>query len=397
MVLVVEFEVVFVVSFSNMTPIKIVLLPGDGIGPEVMQQAKELLTLINTNLSTSKLEFQEIPCGGKYYIHHEKEWPDEAADACKEADAILLGAVGHIHQGKTVFTVPGKPYETSKLAGYGPVIGNRKQLELYANVRPVKLIKGLKAHIGGTFKLIWAEDHIDYIVVRENTEGAYSEIDKIGAGYMSTEIKISREATARIARFAFKLASGPTRKGSVTCVDKSNIIAAHTSFREIVTEIGKSEYPNINLAYSYFDSFCYHQLQNPASLDIVVAPNLVGDVISDIGAFQQGGLGMAPSGNMGDKHAMFEPVHGSAPTIAGKNMANPFGMFLSVKMMLEWLSIQHGIPEFLHIANLLEKAIFNVISIRKILTRDLIDEDKATGCCEVGEAVKVEFLELVQK
>jgi 3-isopropylmalate dehydrogenase len=383
-----------------MTPIKkcykIVVLPGDGVGPEVTAQAVKLLRTAG-ELSQVRFDIEEIPCGGHYYLEHEKEWLDGSFEKCQAADAILLGAVGHEVSGKTVFTKPGKPYPTPQLAGYAQVIGNRKELDLYANIRPVKLYPGVKIRISGEFKDVWKPQNVDYVVIRENTEDAYTgETHEIKDGKM-TPIKITRAATEKVVRYAFRLARKRKKHGIVTCVDKSNIIGAHKYFREIFTEIGRSEFPEIQLDYAYFDAFCQWQMRNPEAYDVVVAPNLVGDVISDNAATTQGGLGLAVGGNIGNEHAMFEPIHGSAPKYAGQDKVNPMAAILAEKMMLEWLGEKHNDERLLNLADFVEQAVMAVLRKGQPLTYDLVGEERAAHCSEVGEAVKAKFQEILNR
>src|SRR5215510_351812 len=184
---------------------RIVALPGDGIGPEVLASA---LLVLNTVSELFKVDFEveDIPCGGHYYDEHETEWPEGSFEKCEAADAILLGAVGHEVDGRPVFTKPGKPYPEPQLAGFAQVIGNRKKLNLYANLRPVKLYPGVKHKIHGDLVPVWKPGKVDYVVVRENTEDAYTgETESIEGGRV-TPIRITRSATERVVRYAFNLA-----------------------------------------------------------------------------------------------------------------------------------------------------------------------------------------------
>jgi len=254
-----------------MRSFNIVTLPGDGVGPEVIEQVTRVLQALGVHFGL-QFEVEAIPCGGHYYAKHQTEWPAGSFEKCRAADAILLGAVGHVENGKTVFTEPGKPYAQPQLAGFAQVIGNRQKLDLYANVRLIKLYAGVPQKISGTFQKVWDPKNVDYVVVRENTEDAYSgETFDIPDGKQSA-ITITRKATQRVVRFACRLALRRQRK--VTCVDKSNIIGAHAFFREIFTQVGRDEFPDIELDYAYFDAFCLLQLQQPEAYDVVVAPNL---------------------------------------------------------------------------------------------------------------------------
>src|SRR5437867_1608902 len=194
----------------------IVALPGDGIGPEVLSSALRVLHL-TAELFRIDFRVEEIPCGGHFYVEHETEWPEGSFEKCEAADAILLGAVGQEVNGKPVFTKPGKPYPEPQLAGFAQVILNRQKLDLYANVRPVKLYPGVKHKIHGALVQVWDPVKTDYVVVRENTEDAYTgETSSIPDGQV-TPIRITRTATERVVRYAFNLARRRGKLNKVTC------------------------------------------------------------------------------------------------------------------------------------------------------------------------------------
>lgn len=365
----------------------IVALPGDGIGTEVLSAALRILRAVG-ELFQVDFKVEEIPCGGHYYAEHETEWPEGSFEKCEAADAILLGAVGHEVDGKTVFTKPGKPYPEPQLAGFAQVIGNRKKLDLYANVRPVKLYPGVKHKIHGKLIQVWEPGKVDYVVIRENTEDAYTgELQVIEDGRV-TPIRITRRATERVTRYAFNLARRRNKQKKVTCVDKSNIIGAHRFFRDVFREVGEREFSDITLDYAYVDAFCQWQIRSPEWFDVVVGPNLVGDIISDNGATTAGGLGLAVGGNIGDDHGMFEPIHGSAPKHAGKDKANPLAAILAMQMMLDWLGNRHGDDKLIRASEKVESAVAALLEEGKTLTYDLIGEDEASKCSEVGAAVE---------
>lgn len=373
----------------------VVALPGDGIGPEVLTCALKVLRVVG-ELFQVDFRVEEIPCGGHYYVEHETEWPEGSFQKCEAADAILLGAVGHEVDGRTVFTKPGKPYPEPQLAGFAQVIGNRKKLDLYANVRPVKLYPGVKHKIHGKLIQVWEPGKVDYIVIRENTEDAYTgEMEVIEDGRV-TPIRITRRATERVAHYAFDLARRRNKQNKVTCVDKSNIIGAHRFFRDVFRELGEREFPDITLDYAYVDAFCQWQIRSPEWFDVVVGPNLVGDIVSDNGATTAGGLGLAVGGNIGAEHAMFEPIHGSAPKHAGKDKANPLAAILAMQMMLEWLGTRHSDERLSRAADKVEAAVESLLRDGKTLTYDLIGEEKAARCSEVGAAVEEHLRRLVK-
>ena len=366
---------------------RIVALPGDGIGPEVLASA---LLVLNSVRELFKVDFEveDIPCGGHYYAEHETEWPEGSFEKCEAADAILLGAVGHEVNGRPVFTKPGKPYPEPQLAGFAQVIGNRKKLDLYANVRPVKLYPGVKHKIHGKLVQVWDSEKVDYVVIRENTEDAYTgELETIEDGRI-TPIRITRSATERVVRYAFNLARRRNKQNKVTCIDKSNIIGAHRFFREVFREVGEKEFPDITLDYAYVDAFCQWQIRSPEWFDVVVGPNLVGDIVSDNGATTAGGLGLAVGGNIGDRHAMFEPIHGSAPKHAGKDKANPMAAILAMQMMLDWLGERYADDRLIRAAFAVESSVAEVLKEGKTLTYDLAGDEHASKCSEVGAAVQ---------
>lgn len=381
----------------------LVILPGDGIGVEVAREAVKTLQVVE-EIAGARFDKEEIECGGHYYVEHGVEWPEGSFEKCLRADAILLGAVGHEINGKPVFTKPGQPYPTPQLAGYAQVIGNRMKMELYANVRPVKLYPGVAHKVHGRLMNVWSPGFVDYVVVRENTESAYTGITRDispedGGPGKETPIRITESRTLRIVRFAFELArrrraeraSGAERPARVTCVEKSNIIGAHRYFREIFQSVGEREYPDIELDTAYFDAFCMWQIRNPEWFDVVVAPNLVGDVISDLGSATQGGMGVAAGGNIGDDHAMFEPIHGSAPKHAGRNKANPIAMILAVKMMLDWLGEKHGDERLKGAGRRLEDSVARILLQGKSLTYDLAADGVGVSSSVCADAIIEEF------
>ena len=368
----------------------IVTLPGDGIGPDVLTEAIKVLNVAAECLGR-RFAIEEIECGGHYYAEHETEWPDGSFERCEAADALLLGAVGHQIDGKDVFTKPGKPYDTPQLGGYAQVIANRKRLQLYANVRPIKMYPGIQAKIHSTFKDVWEPGKVDYIVIRENTEDAYTGITRVmrddsGAEIgRETPIQITTTSTERVVRYAFRLAKlrNPNRP-LVHCVEKSNIVGAHRYFREIFDAVGEAEFPEVQRDYAYFDAFCQWQTKSPEWFDVVVAPNLVGDVISDNGSMTAGGLGFAAGGNIGDNHAMFEPIHGSAPKYTGLDKVNPCAAILSAAMMADWLGTRYQDEPLRTIATVIESGVTNVLAEGRVRTYDLGGNSK---CSDMGNAV----------
>jgi len=351
---------------------KIQVLPGDGIGPEVIQEAVKILEVTSKGIPGLNLSFHEFPCGGKYYLETGVEWSGEAEVFSKqEADAILLGAVGWE---KTI----GEPVrrDDGQLAGAAVVLGQRRELELYANVRPVKLYPGVSSPLANK-----QPKDIDFVIIRENTEGLYAGIGKHYGENEREELAIdmrpiSRLGSERVIQYAMRLAlkrkQGAPSDGKkrVTCVDKSNVLIGDQLFRRVFEEMTKV-FPKIVPDYAYIDAWTMWCIRRPEFYNVVVTPNMYGDIISDLGAGIQGGMGVAAGGNIGDTHAMFEPIHGSAPRLAGKRRANPIAAILAGKMMLEWLGERNRDQSALQAATIIEHAVIQVLREEQIRTYDL--------------------------
>jgi len=361
---------------------KVVLLAGDGTGPEVMREGVKVLKAAQDAYGPS-FELVPYPCGGQYYLDSGEEWPAEAFQSCKNADAILLGAVGH----------PDARLPNGDLAGAGVIFGLRFGLDLYANVRPVKLYPGVRHKIHDGFKQVWKHGLVDFVIVRENTEGLYTPargtLSRGGTDEMAVDSRvITRKGTERVVRFAFELATrrqGAPKDGKhrVTCVDKSNVLAGDRLFRKVYDEVAAS-YPTVERDYAYIDAFTQWIIRSPENFDVAVAPNEFGDIATDLAAVLQGGMGIAAGGNIGDGHGMFEPIHGSAPKHAGQDKVNPIAMIFAVQMMLEWLGTRKGDEALLSAAKGVESAIAAVLKEGKALTYDLGGTAK---CSEVGTAI----------
>lgn len=366
-----------------MTTYRIVVLPGDGTGPEVIQEA---LKVLKASAETFNFDFEtlKIPCGRDYYKKTGLEWPEDAFETCRDdADAILLGAVGP-HKKRPL----DKPNKGSSM-----LFGLRFGLDLYANVRPVRLYPNVRHRISSEFKQVWDPKNVDLVVIRENTEGLYSPARGVVTRGGNVELAvdnriITRKGSERVIRFAFELAKlrdGTPKEGKkkVTCVDKSNVLQGCLLFRKVFDEVA-SAYPDIEKDYSYVDAFTQWILRKPECYDVAVMPNIFGDIISDLAAVLQGGMGMAASGNIGDSHAMFEPVHGSSPKHAGQDVVNPIAAILSVHMMLRWLGAKKKDESLILASRKIEQSVASVLSEGKTLTYDLGGSSK---CTEVGDAV----------
>lgn len=372
--------------------IHVVALPGDGTGPEVMAQGLRVLDAVSKKTEV-QFDIETIECGGQYYLKGGKrDWPEGSEERCKAADVILLGAVGWPDESGSPVTMA-----DGNMAGWSPVIGNRTHLDLYANVRPVKLYPGVKHRIHGERKLVWDPKNVDMVFIRENTEGLYSGLGGVrnsgASGKLATDIRIITEpASDRVIRYAFELArkreGGAPADGKkrVTCIVKDNVLKGCQLFVEIFREVGE-EYPDIEKDVAIVDAFTQWLISKPEYYDVCVTTNMFGDIVTDLASVLQGGMGMAVGCNIGDNHAMFEPIHGSAPRHAGKDKVNPIAMILSVAESLAWVGEKNGLPKLVKARDEIENAIKAVLEEGKTLTYDLVGEEKASSMTAVTDAI----------
>ena len=306
------------------------IISGDGIGIEVMDACEYLLDKLNLNF-----RFKYGDAGFECFNKNGTTLPEKTVQISKKSDAVLFGAST---------STPGQP---------SPIINLRQALNVYANIRPIKSYKGVKC----------IRDDIDFVIVRENTEGLYSQIEYEKDKRTIAERIITRDASERISKAAFNLCK-KRGENKVTCVHKSNVLKKTDGiFKESFYKVAE-DYPHIKSEDYYVDAMAMYLLTHPQDFDVIVSSNLFGDILSDESAGLVGGLGLAPSGNIGDHNGLFEPVHGSAPDIAGKNIANPCSMILSAAMMLDYL-------EEWEISNDIKHAVEKVIADCKITTPDL--------------------------
>src|SRR2546423_2569340 len=308
----------------------IAVLGGDGIGPEVMAPALEILRKIEAT-SDLKFRFTNAPAGANNYQATGKSMPESTVRLCDEADAILLGACG----------LPSVRYPDN--TEIMPQVELRFHFDLYAGVRPARLIPGVPSPIVGA-----DQRGIDLIVIRESAEGLFASIGKgIVADTEAREtLVITRKTSERLFEFSFRLAERRKARGrtngGLTCVDKANVFRAFAFFRGIFDETAK-RHPEIRTDRVYVDACSLMMVKRPWDFDVMVTENMFGDILSDLAAGLVGGLGMAPSADIGDRHAVFQPCHGTAPDIMGQGKANPTAMILSAAMMLDWLPDKPGI------------------------------------------------------
>lgn len=385
--------------------ISVVALGGDGTGPEVLEHG---LRVLRTFEQWSGIGFaiESLECGGQYYLQHGRDWPEGSEEACRRADVILLGAVGWpAPDGSGPVTM-----QDGKMAGWSPVIGNRIRLDLYANIRPVKLYPGVRQRIHGQPQSVWQAGKVDMVILRENTEDLYSGIggQLCPGGLASVAVDtrvITREASQKVIRKAFELCrlrgQGAPKDGKlrVTAVVKDNVLQGCKLFASVFREVGQ-EYPEIEQETAIVDAFTQWLIGQPEHYDVVVTTNMFGDIVTDLASVLQGGMGMAVGCNVGDHHAMFEPIHGSAPKYAGLDRVNPMAMVLSVKEALQWLATR---PERAHQADLLsqgaraiEEAVMRVLAKGEVLTYDLIGSEQASTGTQVTAAIVQEMQSLLQ-
>ena len=317
---------------------RIVVIRGDGIGPELIDASLEVLDAAQHRLEDFHLDLDFQEAGAGLFLREGVNLRPESLQAIKAADATFKAPVG----------LPDVRNADGTEAGLlGGVL--RVGLDAYANVRPVRLMPGIDAPIKK------APGQIDYVLVRENTEGMYLSRGKgVGTSEAMTDTMIiTRKGTERVARYAFEVArkrNGAPEDGKhrVTCVDKANVLASFWFFRQVFDEVGR-EYPDIEQEHLYADAAAQALVQKPEHFDVLVMENFLGDILSDLGGATVGGIGLCSSGNIGDAHAYFEPIHGSAPDIAGQDRASPISQILTGALMLDHLG-EHAAADLIRTA-----------------------------------------------
>lgn len=344
----------------------IAVLKGDGIGPEVVDETLKVLVA----LGVPGFNFVESPCGAGCYLEQGDPLPKTTVEACRQADAVLLGAMGLPH----VRWPDGTEMR--------PQIDLRIELDLYAGVRPIYLYAAEHSPLKG----LGAGD-IDFVILRENVEGLFASMNggiELRGEVAVDSMVITRSGTERVVRYAFELAQRRGRSPmKVTCVDKANVFKSMAFFRRVYDEVAAG-YPDVERDYAYVDALSMYLLQRPASYDVMVAENMYGDIISDLAAGLVGGLGMAPSGDIGEDAAVFQPSHGTAPDITGQGLANPVATILSAALMLRWLGDRHDDPVATKAADRIDAAVREVIGISGVGTPDL---GGAMSTSELGDQI----------
>ncbi len=299
---------------------RIALLPGDGVGTEVIAEAVKVLRAVEPRLHGAGFDFEELSIGAGEYLKSGDPLPEATFQRLNQFDAILLGTMG----------LPSVRWPSG--TEMAPQLDLRERLDLYCGVRPVYLYHPEHSPLKGC-----RAGDIDFVIVRESTEGLFfsrRETYAPGAAEVRDTMRISRAGAERLFRAAFRMAA--SRRGLLTLIDKANVLPSMAYFRRIFDEVA-AEFPAVRTERIYVDAAALYLVQNPRRFDVIVTENMFGDILSDLSAGLVGGMGMAPSADIGDRYAVFQPAHGSAPDIAGQGIANPTATILSAAMMLDWL------------------------------------------------------------
>lgn len=339
------------------------VMPGDGIGVEVMDAALAVLDAVEARHGLS-FRREHVDGGAQFYKKTGVAMTEEGFAAAERADAILFGAMGWPDIRRPDGTEP------------APQLDLRFRMELYAGVRPIRAIPGVPVALAAPR----AKD-IDLVILRESTEGLFASRDKgiVEDDMVAREtMVITRPVTERLSRFAFRLAERRGqrrgRKGAVTLVDKSNAFRAFAFMRKVYFEVAR-EFPQVEAKQQSVDAVALDLVRRPWDFDVMPTENMFGDILSDLGAGLIGGMGYAPSADIGDEHGLFQPCHGSAPDIAGKGIANPTAMILSAAMMLDWLGMRHGSQSCVDAAQEIESAVDAAFGSGSVRSHDIGGRD----------------------
>ena len=356
---------------NRIEPARIALLPGDGIGAEVCEAVQVVTDAVQRLLPDSALAWQTLPAGAAHYRDHGEALPESTFEACASADAIYLGAMG----------LPEVRYADG--TEISPQLDLRERLDLFAGVRPIRALPGIPATLADA-----RAGGIDLVLVREQTEGLFHDrrgtrVDEQGA---TDTLFVSAAGARRISRFAFELAARRRAMGRgsrVTLVDKANVLGSMAYMRARFSEVA-AEFGEIAHDFAYIDAAALNLVRKPWSFDVMVTENQFGDILSDLCAALVGGMGLAPSGDIGERHAMFQPAHGSAPDIAGRGVANPTAAILSAAMMLDWLADRPGRESMRAAARMIEAAVDSAFADGRLMPGEFGGD---AGTMRVAEAV----------
>ena len=351
--------------------LRIAVLPGDGIGVEVMDACLRVLDALSARIELG-FAWNKVPGGANAYRQTGSAFTDDAMRGCEQADAILFGAMG----------LPDVRYpDGTEIA---PQLDIRVHLDLYAGVRPIRALPGLPTVLRDT-----RAEAIDLVILREQTEGLYW---SRGRGVMQDadtaldSMRITRAGCERAFEYAFRLARmrrARGRPGRVTCVDKAGVLLSQAFMHRVFADVS-ARHPDATSDYCNVDAMALNLVRQPWAYDVLVTENMFGDILSDLAAGLIGGMGLAPSGDIGDEHAMFQPCHGTAPDIASSGKANPIAMFLSAAMMLDWLGEKHRDAKLSEGARLLEDAVRKALADGRVKPFEFGGRD---GTREITDAV----------
>lgn len=348
----------------SQTSYTIAVIPGDGIGPEIVRAATQILQQIARQDGFS-LNLIEYEAGAGAYQKYGNALPPDTLTGCRQADAIFKGPTG----------LPNVRLPDGTEAG---VLGGhfRNGLDLYVNLRPIKLYPNVPTALANR-----RPGEIDWVMVRENTEGLYASRGNgvvANTGQAATDtLMITRLGSERIIRYAFEEARRRNGKKRVACVDKSNVLRSFAFFRQIFKEIAL-QYPDVETDFLYVDAAAQALVLEPDRFDVIVTENLFGDILSDLGGATVGGIGVCAGANIGRHHAYFEPIHGSAPALAGTGRANPLAAILAGGLMLNYLGLAESAAK-------LERAVERAFAQKSILLRP--DGSAAGGTRQVARAI----------
>jgi 3-isopropylmalate dehydrogenase len=342
------------------TSYSVAVLPGDGIGREVIAATLEVLHAL-TRRTGRHFNAVSHPAGAQHYLDSGDALPERTLDACRAADAILFGAMGLPHV---------RAKDGTEII---PQLDIRFALDLYAGVRPIRTFAGLPGPLADP-----RAGAIDLVLVRESTEGLFfargrGRIEGEGDAQAAFDtMKITRAGTARVCDFAFKLARrrrAQGKPGRVTNVDKANVFTSMAFWRRVFDERAQA-FPDVPIEHAYVDAMALNLVMKPWAYDVLVTENMFGDILSDLIAALAGGMGMAPSADIGDRYALFQPAHGTAPDIAGQGIANPTATILSAAMMLDWLADRHGDPALADGARAIDAALAKAFASGAVRPRE---------------------------
>ncbi len=357
---------------------QIAVLPGDGIGPEVTAPCLAILEKVaGQSGGAFAFAFQSIDAGAAYYAKHGISLPDVGMKIAADADAILLAAMG----------LPSVRYpDGTEIA---PQLELREAFQLYAGVRPIRTVGGVPLPLADPRGAA-----LDVVLIRESTEGLFASRGRTFVAaddsYATDEMRISRDVCERLFDFSLNLARERKAQGlpgRVTCIDKANVIGSLAYFRKIFLERAAA-FPDIEVDCAYVDAMALNLVKRPWDYDVLVTENMFGDILSDLGAALMGGMGMAPSADIGDNQAVFQPCHGSAPDIAGENKANPSAMILSGALMLDWLGKKHGITAACEAARQIEAAVAEAFADGQLLPGEF---GGSASTSDISEAVQAQI------